>query len=186
MQSPTVSRPPNIATPGSDPQSTGSIARFTGSGRKRKTSLRGLESAAYFQAPSPRRQCTKLRQPSRPVDADLESMDGSMIVPSTARWTGRLMVPWTSLSSTRRSLSRLVLIRSVQINLEHFMQITLERVEKPKLRGPSMNKTGSDFGNGWSKRDIRDCWSTAKIWVSVVNFLRRFDFPFPNIYSTAT
>jgi hypothetical protein len=78
MQSPTVSRPPNIATPGSDPQSTGSIGRLTGSGRKRKTSLRGLESAAYFQAPFPRRQRTKLRQSSRTVDADLESMDGSM------------------------------------------------------------------------------------------------------------
>jgi hypothetical protein len=78
MQSPTVSRPPNIATPGSDPQSTGSIGRLTGSGRKRKTSLRALESAAYFQAPYVRRQRTKLRQPSRPVDAELESMDGSM------------------------------------------------------------------------------------------------------------
>jgi hypothetical protein len=75
MQSPTVSRPPNIATPGSDPQSTGSIARFTGSGRKRKTSLRGLESAAYFQAPYLRRQRTRLRQPSRPVDAELDSID---------------------------------------------------------------------------------------------------------------
>ena len=80
MQSPpTVSRPPNIATPGSDPQSTGSIGgRLTGSGRKRKMSLRALESAAYFQAPYVRRQRTKLRQPSRPVDAELESMDGSM------------------------------------------------------------------------------------------------------------
>ena len=77
MQSPPVSRQPNIATPGSDPQSTGSIGRLTGSGRKRKTSLRGLESAAYFQAPYIRRQRTKLRQPSR-VDAELESLDGSM------------------------------------------------------------------------------------------------------------
>ncbi len=77
MQSPPVSRQPNIATPGSDPQSTGSIGRLTGSGRKRKTSLRGLESAAYFQAPYIRRQRTKLRQPSR-VDAEFESLDGSM------------------------------------------------------------------------------------------------------------
>jgi len=37
-----------------------------------------LSLTAYFQAPYVRRQRTKLRQPSRPVDAKLESMDGSM------------------------------------------------------------------------------------------------------------
>ena len=75
MQSPTVSRQPNIATPGSDPIATESIGRLTGSGRKRKTSLRGLESAAYFQ---PLRQRTKLRKINRPVDAELDSIDGSL------------------------------------------------------------------------------------------------------------
>ena len=78
MQSPTVFRQINITTPGSDPQSTGSLGRLTGSGRKRKASLRSLESAAYLQAPSPRRQRTKLRQHIRPVDAEVESMDGSV------------------------------------------------------------------------------------------------------------
>ena len=75
MQSPTLSRQPNIATPGSDPHTTESIGRLTGSGRKRKTSLRGLESAAYFQ---PLRQRTKLRKINRPVDAELDSIDGSL------------------------------------------------------------------------------------------------------------
>ena len=78
MQSPTVSRPPNIATPGSDPQSTGSIGRLTGSGRKRKTSFAWFGICYLFSSPFPRRQRTKLRQSSRTVDADLESMDGSM------------------------------------------------------------------------------------------------------------
>ena len=115
MQSPTASRQPNIATPESDPQSTGSIGRLTGSGHKRKTSLRALESAAYFQ---PLRRRTKLRKLSRPVDAELDSMDGSV------DGTGRLMVPWKSRSSTRRSMSRPVSFRSVQSTLERFMLIT--------------------------------------------------------------
>ena len=123
MQSPTVSQRPNIATPGSDPQSTGSIGRLTGSGRKRKTTLRALESAAYFH---PVRQRTKLRKRSRPEDVELDSMDGTLdgSVNDSMDAMGRLMIPWKSRSSTRRSMSRPVLFRLVQSILEHFMLIT--------------------------------------------------------------
>jgi len=112
MQSPTVSRQPNIATPGSDPHTTESIGRLTGSGRKRKTSLRGLESAAYFQ---PLRQRTKLRKINRHVDGELESIDGSLDDSVNDSMDGSIA------DSFEESMSRLVLFRLVQTILERFM-----------------------------------------------------------------